>query len=251
MDSCCQGLLEQGPATVELAVLFSTGLLISVGHCVGMCGPIVAAYSSSQRSAGNRGVALTLPLGLYHAGRLSSYMVIGALFGFIGSTTVWMGPRAVFQGGLSIVAGALMALLGLGLLGWVPTRSWVESRGLGRAVACRIRDLLQARSRVKQYGLGVANGLLPCGPVVAVGLGAATSKQPLLGALVMLIYGLGTVPALMTLGFASSWIGPRVRQNAYRMGAAFILLIGMQLALRGTSALGWVGHLRVGQLVVF
>lgn len=255
LDSCCQGLLaEEANASFEFLVLFTTGLMVSLGHCTGMCGPIAAAYAAARQEGGDTGWRMAPALLVYHTGRILSYAVIGAALALAGSLAGWRAESrdaAAVPAALAIGAGLLMFLLGLGFLDLLPTSRWVEGHGIARFVTCRIGELLRARSRVRQFGLGVANGFLPCGPVVAVALGAATSGRPDLGALAMFIYGLGTVPAMVAVGFGASWMAPRLRRRFFRAGAFLILLIGLQLGLRGAAALGAVPHLRFGEFILF
>ena len=69
--------------------------------------------------------------------------------------------------------------------------------------------------------------------------------------LAMLVYGLGTVPALVALGFGASALSPAVRARFFRFGAALVSIVGLQLFLRGLSSFGVIGHLRIGELVLW
>lgn len=248
MESCC-GSMTAAQSSVELAVVFSTGLMISVGHCVGMCGPIAVAYSAAQ--GGSRRASLLAALLTYQTGRIATYSVLGALFGLLGSSLGWSRYGNAAQGGISLFAGALMVALALGLLGWVPTDRWMEKGGLGGRVVCGLSQLLRTRSVAGRFGLGLLNGVLPCGPVYAMALAAAGTGSPGRGALVMFLFGLGTAPALLAVGAGTSWFAPRVRQRLYHVGAVLVLVLGVQLALRGSAAIGLLPHLRFGELVIF
>ena len=236
-------------SSLELAVVFSTGLMISVGHCVGMCGPIAAAFSAAQGGIGK--ASLGGALLTYQAGRIVTYSLLGALSGLLGSSLGWSRFGNAAQGGISLFAGALMVALALGLLGWVPTDRWIGGGALGGRVVCGASRLLRTRSVPGRFGLGLLNGVLPCGPVYAMALAAAGTGSPARGALVMLLFGLGTVPALLAVGAGSSWFAPRLRQRLSRLGAGLVLFLGVQLALRGGAAIGLLPHLRFGELVIF
>ena len=140
-------------SSVELAVVFSTGLMISVGHCVGMCGPIAAAYSAAQNGLGRLGFGGALLT--YHAGRVVTYTGLGAAFGLLGSTLGWSRFGTAAQGGISLFAGALMVALALGLLGWIPTDRLLEKGGFGGKVVCGASRLLRTRSYAGRFGLGL------------------------------------------------------------------------------------------------
>ena len=236
---------------LDILLFLATGFMISLGHCIGMCGPLVSAFSLAQRREGQRAWGLIPTLLLYHAGRLFAYGLIGLAFGLVGSATQLAGQGQAMRGGLSLLVGILMALLGLGLLGWLPTQRWVESGRLGQAVAQRCQLLMQTRVRGGHLLLGMANGFLPCGPVYAMALGAVTVAKPLLGAVAMLAFGLGTIPVLLILGLGAGRLGRTLQDRFNRLAAILVLLIGVQLALRGAAAFGWVGHLKFGEVVVW
>lgn len=250
MESCC-GPLITTEQPLGIVLLFTTGVLISLGHCIGMCGPIVTAFGLTQRGRGVSGWGHVPILARYHTGRIISYMIIGAVLGLVGSATRLAGATQILQGGLSILAGLFMLLLGLGLVGWLPTASWVESAGAADRVGGWIRALLNSASGIRQFGLGIANGFLPCGPVIAVALTAAAAADAVQGMGAMLAYGLGTVPALVVLGLGAGHIPARLRTRFFRLGALLVLVIGLQLSLRGLSALGVVPHLKFGEFVVW
>jgi len=262
MDCCHPNLMAEA-APLDALLFLTTGFMISLGHCIGMCGPLVGAFSLAQNSRGDhqdrdqnmcqgqRSWNLLPALLVYHLGRLVAYGLIGLAFGLLGSVARLAGGGLTWQGSLSLLAGILMGLLGLGLLGWLPTQRWVESSRLGPALANRLPGLLQTRRRSGRFLLGVANGFLPCGPVYAMALGTVAAARPVLGAGAMLLYGLGTVPVLLALGLGAGKLAPSTQARFYRLGAVLVLLIGGQLVMRGLAAFGWIGHLRLGELVIW
>jgi len=248
---CCNPHLMAEAIPLDALLFFTTGFTISLGHCVGMCGPLVGAYSLSQREEGRRTLSLLPALVVYHIGRLGAYGLIGLACGAVGSATRIVGQDRAFQGGLAITAGLLMGLLGAGLMGWLPTQRWVESSRLGQAIVSRSARLLQTRHMGGRFLLGIANGFLPCGPVYAMALGTVAAARPALGAGAMLLYGLGTLPVLLILGLSAGRLAPTVQARFNRIGAVLVLLIGIQLVLRGMAAFGWIGHLKFGEVVIW
>ncbi|MBU0741389.1 sulfite exporter TauE/SafE family protein [bacterium] len=241
--------MSEATMPFEFVLLVGTGLAISLGHCIGMCGPLVGAVSVAQRGAGVW--ALFWRLAIYHAGRLSSYMLIGAGLGLLGSAALLTGGGKVVQGGLSVLVGTLMLLLGAGLLGWLPTQRWLESGRMQRLVAGRLQGLLTAQTVPRRWALGMANGFLPCGPVYTVAMTAAATGSALEGALAMLFFGLGTVPVLLALGLGTARLSVASRRFFNRLGAVLVLAMAVQLVLRGLAAWGLVAHLRYGGLVIW
>lgn len=248
---CCSPQLMGDAIELDALLFFTTGLVISLGHCIGMCGPLVTAFSLAQREEGRSTWSMLPVLLLYHTGRLTSYALIGLVFGLVGSATRLIAQGPALQGILSLLVGFLMLLLGFGLLGWLPTQRWVESNSLGQLVAERSAGLLRTRRAGGRFLLGMANGLLPCGPVYAMALGTVASAQPTLGAGAMALYGLGTLPVLLAVGLGAGRLAPAVQNRFNRMGAFLVLIIGVQLLLRGAAALGWIEHLKFGELVIW
>jgi len=247
MDCC------QTPVGIELqlAVLVAAGFTMSLGHCAGMCGPIAAAHAASQRAAGNRGARLARSLAWYHAGRLTAYLLIGSVLAGISRAGLQITDAA--RGGVSIAAGLGMGLLVITATGGVRTRLPLPIAWINRS-SCYIGRLLGATSVVRQIGLGVANGLLPCGPVATVALaatGAAAAGAFWSAGLAMLAYGVGTIPVLVAIGCGASWASARTRARLNRIGLALLLLVSAQLVLRGAAAVGWIDHVAFRGVVLW
>ncbi|MFO1082813.1 MAG: sulfite exporter TauE/SafE family protein [Reyranellaceae bacterium] len=211
---CGQGLdaVSAAPAGLPLALL-GAGLAGSLVHCVGMCGPFVLSQVVSD-AAGSRAVrygewqrlrgAALLP---YHLGRLTTYTALGALAG--GATALFADSRgfAWLSAGLLALAAVLMVLQAIGLsVGGVSGGGAAPVAGvLGRLAA----PLTTARSPAARYALGLVLGLLPCGLLYGALAAAAGTGSALLGGLAMLGFALGTVPALIAVG----WLGLIVRRQ--------------------------------------
>jgi sulfite exporter TauE/SafE len=234
----------------DAALLIGMGFAMSLGHCLGMCGPLVASLAASQRQRGMRIGGMVGAQLLHHAGRITSYALIGLLLASAGSIVSLAGVGRGLQATLSLLVGGLMVLIGCGLLGWLPTRRWIESGRLAGAVVratARLRDSARGRS---WFLLGVANGFLPCGPVYAVAAGTVVAT-PLGGATAMLLFGLGTVPALVVFAVGAGRLSPAIQRRFSRVAAVLVVLIGVQLICRGAAALGWIGHLKFGEFVLW
>jgi sulfite exporter TauE/SafE len=235
----------------DLILLLTTGLTISLGHCTGMCGPLVFGYAASQREPGVGTWRLTGRLVTYHSGRVLSYSLLGAVMGLLGSTVFFAGSGRVVQGVLSVLVGVLMLLLGSGLFGLLPTNRWIESGPWARFAQSGLKGLLAARTPLRRLLLGIANGFLPCGPVFSVAMTSAATGSIWKGASAMAVFGIGTVPLLVALGLGVGQLSARWRAVFNRVGGVLILLIAAQLILRGLAVWEVIPHLRYGEFVVY
>lgn len=249
MDCCSGAEVAQSAEPLRLALMFLTGLTMSFGHCLGMCGPIVSTFAVSQQDPARSRWQILPAMLRYHGGRILAYVLIGGLLGAVGTAAGLAGTTKGIEAALSVLLGVIMFALALGLMGLLPIQRWLEHAPLGRAVPNAIAASIRSRVPGRQFGLGVANGFLPCGPVFAVALSAAATQSPWRGMAAMLLYGLGTVPALLLLAFGTSALRPMGRRVLQRAGSALVLLIAVQLVLRGTAAFGAVPHLKLGPVV--
>ncbi len=160
-------------------------------HCAGMCGPIMIALSS-----GNTTFRFRYGRILYHAGRISIYMLLGILAGLAG--------RALDIGGLqskvAIISGILMIVLVL-LVYLKPFGISSIMNKYTTAIRLLFQRLNKTRNKLTLFFFGVTNGLLPCGLVYMAMAGALAAGSINKSALYMLIFGLGTLPVLLSLSF--------------------------------------------------
>jgi uncharacterized protein len=242
---CCVAL-PAGP--LGAALLLGTGLAVSLGHCVGMCGPLAVAFGMQQRSAGRTRWRLAAPLALYHAGRLSSYAVLGAAAGLLGAIPALAAAGRSARGALSLAAAAVLLASAVGLP-FLPraTRRWAW---VGRLQALH-RRLGVAAGRRGRFGLGVANGFLPCGPVGAIALAAAAAGSPLRAAGAMVLFGLGTFPALALVAAGAGSLAPSARIAFRRTASVLLVLLAFQLSMRGLAALDVVAHREIASWMLW
>ncbi len=184
---------------IDLFSIFTIAFLGSFGHCVGMCGGIVIAYTSAKVNNSWDRARESLSHLLYSFGRVTTYVVLGAIFGYLGSVATFDGTT---RGALLIFAGVVMFLTGLSLLGKLKFLTLVEHSLLKNSwYQKHFKRLIQSQSLFSFFLLGMLNGLLPCGLVYFFAVTAASTADPLYGALVMFIFGISTIPALFSLGF--------------------------------------------------
>ncbi|MFN2292351.1 MAG: sulfite exporter TauE/SafE family protein [Anaerolineae bacterium] len=228
-----------------LGSLFLTGLLGSLGHCLGMCGPLVVMVGLQLQTRKAAAVPSHL---LYHGSRLAVYALLGAMAGGIGSILGIDKGLAPVAGIASFVLGLLVILLGMGYLGWLPLG---RLEGSGRWLSTAMSRALDRGGTLGVVFLGALNGLLPCGLVYSALLLAATAGGPLRAAAGMAVFGLATVPALLVVGLGAGALSLRWRQTLLRVAGVFIVLVGIQLALRGLAGLDVVSHLKLGGVMIW
>lgn len=230
----------------DLAQIFAFGLLMSAGHCLGMCGPLVCLASVPKDGGGAAG-----SLALYHAGRITSYALLGAVLGLVGALMPEGANTVLWQATLSLLAAAAIVWVALGLFGLFPLAKSGASAKLSGWLVRTVGGIGAGHGGARRFTLGAANGLLPCGPVYTVAVAAFAAGGAARGALAMGVYGLGTLPLLVALALGLRLVAPRLRLRFYRAGAALALLMGVQLGLRGMAALDWVPHARLGEVVLW
>jgi len=212
---------------VDLLSAFVVGLLGGV-HCAGMCGGIVGALSFGLPDSGRRWSILIA----YNAGRISSYTVAGALMGALGFYFSGLLPVQTAQRLLLTLAGLFLVLMGLYLAGWWNALSRIERFGglLWRRIEPLGRGLLPVRSVHQGFALGLLWGWLPCGLVYSALVWTVAAGGALEGALLMLAFGLGTLPNLLLMGVAAAQLNRWVRSPAIRaIAGALVILFGLML----------------------
>ncbi len=219
--------------TSVLIVLLLTGLAGSVGHCVGMCGPLVILAGARYP---RKGIAAT-PLHLvYHSGRILVYAALGTAAGALGSAAGKAAQAAEIPGVLSVIAGLAVVFAGLSYLGWLPF--WKRSIHTGGWWQRTMQKVMKTPGKTGVFLLGCLNGLLPCGLVYEALLIAAASARPLLAGLGMLIFGAATIPTLVVFGVGTQFLSVTIRQRMVWVGGVFVVLVGIDLVLRGAAGLG-------------
>lgn len=215
----------------DLLLAATTGLLGGFGHCAGMCGPLAASIGlvASPRIGARRAMGGQL---LYNAGRITTYACIGGAMGLTGSFVNTAGRMAGFQNAVSVAAGAVMILMGLGAAGVAPLFKRIEERVAARVFRA-VRAVLEGGGAGRFYALGLLLGFLPCGLSYSAFVGAAATGGLPQGFLFALVFALGTVPALLLVGGASAIASVRVRGLLYRLGGVAVVVVGALFVARG------------------
>jgi sulfite exporter TauE/SafE len=217
-------------------------------HCVGMCGPFVAFYSGADTT---RGARRLLSHGVYSAGRMVSYVVLGLAAGAIGAALDLAGSLAGFQRVAAVVAGCVMVTWGiLALLQIRGLKIFRHSGGgrFSRLVQRGFRFVGDKPPLVRAASVGLLSGLLPCGWLWAFLVTAAGTGSALAGAAVMTAFWLGTVPALVTVGLGAQLISAPLRRHIPAVTALLLVALGVfAIVSRPTTAVAAVSKHAQGQ----
>jgi sulfite exporter TauE/SafE len=206
---------------------FMTGILGS-GHCLGMCGSLVSSFFIRL------GARSPLAYLAYHGARMSVYGLIGLTAASLGAVLVQTGIFGKVQGILQIAAGLIVILLGLDLLGLSPVRNTLRFAPL----TWIRKQFTAATERGPVLGAaigGALNGLMPCSMTMAMAVQATTAPSPAAGGLLLLTFGAGTLPSMLTASFLFGKLGVRTRGWLLRGAALFIIALGISTLWQGLA----------------
>jgi uncharacterized protein len=206
---------------------FVLGLLGSF-HCAGMCGPIALALPLNRGNWVNRISGAVL----YNSGRIVTYVILGALFGMLGKGIQLAG----FQLWASIVIGVVMIVMVLFPMIFGSRISLNQLfGGYTHKLFSRFHALFQAGSATSFFGIGLLNGILPCG-LVYVGVAGAINTGDITNAMLyMALFGLGTAPVMLTISLIGNFLSIAVRNRINRITPYVVILLGVLFILRGLS----------------
>lgn len=213
-------LIERWTKMEELTWISAFFLgLMGAPHCAGMCGGIVGALSMACRPDGFGSQQGLKTVWAYNLGRISSYMVAGML---MGGLSAWMDNLlAVNQAQMILKSLAIVFMLFLGLYlgGWWSVLNRVEKMGgsIWRHLEPLGRRFIPIKNLRSAFIIGGIWGWLPCGLVYTGLIYSATAGSAVQGGILMLFFGLGTLPAMLLMGAAGSrlqgWLHQRWLRN--------------------------------------
>ncbi len=208
------------------AILISALLLglASSLHCIGMCGPLVMSVPVQHLPPPKK----LWGIFLYQTGRIGTYIILGLIAGIIG----WRIGVAGWQQVFSICMGLLILffLLSRGLLEKTEGWGWLNQK-----ISNLIYRALRQHSFSGMYLMGAANGLLPCGMVYIAITGAMATGTILNAAIFMLVFGLGTLPALFSLAYWGARLSWQSRQSMRKLVPYVIGFTAILLIIRGLN----------------
>lgn len=196
--------------SLELLAILAFGFFGSLGHCIGMCGGFIVSYTTAKMDTTTTKTSQASGHAYYNLGRISTYTLLGALFGLFGS--LW-DATPMMRMIMFAFAGLMMIIMGFSLSGRMKFLSFLEYPITRTKWFKKLFfSQLNSKSKMSFYTLGMLNGLFPCGLVYTMLITSIATKSALLGAGVMLLFGISTIPTLFSLGFLVGFIS----QNRFR-----------------------------------
>jgi uncharacterized protein len=220
-------LLQGGMAVTDhltYGLVFLIGLAASVSTCMAVTGGLVLAVAAKYEAV-NAALAPAEKFRLhlcFNAGRLIGYAVLGGAIGALGSALAF---SAAVNGALMLLASAVMVVIGLQLIGLLP------SFGLARIVPAawleRLRSLSASQSAPAAFLLGASTFFFPCGFTQALQLYVLAQASAATGALTMLVFALGTLPALLSLSAVTSFARGAMQRYVLKFAGALLILLSL------------------------
>lgn len=208
---------------MQLWTAFLLGFVGSA-HCAGMCGPLALALPHWGRGQWS---FLTGRV-LYNLGRIVTYAGMGAVFGILGRGVALAG----FQRWVSLVLGAGI------LIGLFVSPRFANSVPVARGVnwmKATLGKLFQRRVMSAMFGIGLLNGLLPCGLVYVACAGAIVAGTIVSGVEYMIAFGLGTLPMMLGISLLGTKLQFAMRLKVQRLIPVSMAIVGLLLLLRGMA----------------
>lgn len=215
----------------SLGLVFLVGLLTST-HCIGMCGGILLAQTTDARGVTGRSKRGLIASAAYNGGRVVSYTAVGALCGALGAVITYT-PN--IKSMAFTVAGALVLLIGLRMAGILPGLRSTETELPG---ACSLNARTRRRFAGRPLIIGLLTGVMPCGALSAMWLCAMSSGSAARGALVMLVFSLGTVPLLFLFGALQSFLPRGWMKYIVKGSAVLVVTLGLSMLVKGIRLFG-------------
>ena len=237
---------------LDFLLIASLGFFGSFGHCMGMCSPLTVAFSLSQKRQENPNWYHNLGFHLLlNIGRIISYALVGMVLGGVGSVLIASGQLAgigsVSRQFVAIFAG--LTLIWLGLLQINPDlfpripKVFSLPGNIHQRLSTAMTKLSYQSSWWMPLIIGGFWGLIPCGFLYIAQIKAAETSNPWLGAMTMLVFGLGTTPMMVGVGISASKLSADKRSQLFRLGGPITVAIGMLTLLRTSDMVDFTGHL--------
>jgi uncharacterized protein len=211
--------------TMSYGLVFIIGLVASVSSCIAVTGGLLVAVAAkyNETTAKLTPMRRMKPLIYFNTGRVLSYTLLGGVIGILGSALT-LSPGV--NGVLSIIASAVMILLGLQMLKLLPALTRFLPT-MPKAFGHYIHDLAERDANGGAFVLGAVTFFLPCGFTQALQLYVLAKGSFTVGALTMLAFSLGTLPALLSLSALSSFLTGGIQRHFLNFAGAAVVILGL------------------------
>jgi len=209
---------------MSYALVFVIGVVASISTCIAVTGGLLVAIAAKYNEASGSLTALQRlkPHVYFNVGRIISYTLLGGAIGALGSALTF---SAEMNGILTIAASMVMILLGLQMLKLFPSLMRFMP-AMPKALSHRIHDLAERQTKGGAFVFGAATFFLPCGFTQALQLYVLAKADFATGALTMLAFSLGTLPALLSLSAVSSFATGALQRRFLKLAGAAVIVLG-------------------------
>ncbi len=218
--------------------VFAIGLLAAASSCIAVSGGLLLSSSANynRRYGSSDGVTRMTPVLMFVAGRVLSYAVFGGVIAALGKMLT---PSPFVTGGIIVLAAAYMLIMGLDMLKIAPT--WLKSLQprLPKWAARRIVDAEGREHPAMPFLMGALTFFIPCGFTQALQVYALTAGSFAQGGLILAAFALGTAPALLALGWASTALNGASGERFLRFAGALVVVLGFWNLHNGLTAMGY------------
>lgn len=205
--------------------LFLGGIVGGFTHCVAMCGPFVLSQTGQVRKLNK---SLLMP---YHLGRITTYTIMAILFSSVLNLAFLFLPiRAFIIAPILMIAGVIFLVVAFpGLAKLFPWAGNIRIAAPYQFVTRQFERLSSRDGFISRYLMGLVLGLMPCGLIVSAVMAAATADHPLKAGLAMMVFGAGTMPALMMLGLSGQALTKKYPAAMKRVTQGMMVWSGLWL----------------------
>jgi sulfite exporter TauE/SafE len=210
---------------MSYALVFVIGVVASISTCIAVTGGLLVAIAAkyNEASGGLTGLQRLKPHVYFNVGRIVSYTLLGGAIGALGSALT---VSAEMNGILTIAASVVMILLGLQMLKLFPSLTRFMP-AMPKALSHRIHGLAERQAKGGAFVFGAATFFLPCGFTQALQLYVLAKADFATGALTMLAFTLGTLPALLSLSAVSSFATGAFQRRFLKLAGAAVIVLGL------------------------
>lgn len=223
---------------MSLGAIFIIGLVAASSSCIAISGGLLlsAAARFNERYGSASPMGRMRPVFLFIAGRVAGYSVLGGLLGVIGKI---LAPSPLFTAFIAILAAVYMVVMGLDMLQIAP--QWLKDMmpSMPKSLSHRVMDAEGKESPFMPIALGAATFFLPCGFTQALQLYALTTGSFTTAALSLGVFALGTAPALIALGWASSSLKGKAGRFFFKFSGALVVVLGLWNIQNGLAIAGY------------